>query len=206
MNRREFLECATLLATGLTASKLGWALTAEQQTFLAAGPDFIDGEVDYFTPAQRQVVAALAETIIPRTDTPGAIDAGVPRYIELMVSRWMNAAERAIFDAGLAQLEADTVAVHGQSFAGLDMDARLRILERLEDEASDSSWYDLGNTRRDFVSDAPFICQAKELTVWGFFTSEVGGTEVLRFEPMPMRFDGEFPLAPTDSSWSGRGF
>ena len=59
-----------------------------------------------------------------------------------------------------------------------------------------------GNTRRDFISDAPFICQLKELTVWGFFTSEVGAKQVLRYNPMPMKFDGHFPRSPGDTTWA----
>ena len=199
MNRREFLQCATLLISGVGATRMGWALSEEQQVYLATAPNFADREIDYFTPAQRELVAAIAETIIPRTDTPGAIDAKVPRYIEIMVAEWLNDDERVIFNNGLAQLQEQSAA-----FVQLDAQARIRVLEHLEAKASDSPWYDMGNVRRDFISDAPFICQVKELTVWGFFTSEVGGIEVLRSNIMPMRFDGDIPLAPDDSSWSGR--
>ncbi len=205
MNRREFLQCATLLISGVGATRMGWALSEEQQVYLATAPNFTDREIDYFTPAQRELVAAIAETIIPRTDTPGAIDANVPRYIEIMVEQWLNDDERAIFNTGLSQLQEQTQQELGSPFIQLDAQARTKILEGLEAQASDSPWYDLGNVRRDFISDAPFICQVKELTVWGFFTSEVGGTEVLRSNIVPMRFDGDIPLKPDDSSWSGRG-
>ena len=79
---------------------------------------------------------------------------------------------------------------------------QLQVMEDLEDAASGSSWYDFGNVQRDFVSDAPFICQLKELTVWGFFTSEEGGSQVLRYDPMPMYFDGDIPLQKDDSTWN----
>ena len=205
MNRRQFLECAVLAIGGASASSLGWTLSEEQQVFLAAAPNFTEREVNYLTEAQRAAVAAVAETIIPRTETPGAIDAGVPRFIELMVAEWFNDEERAIFDAGLKELMEQAQSGFGKSFDQLESAQQLDMLEQLESVASDSSWYDLGNTRRDFISDAPFICQVKELTVWGFFTSEVGGTQVLRHESMPMRFDGDIPLKPDDSSWAYRG-
>jgi hypothetical protein len=204
MNRRHFLECAALLISGVSASRMGWTLTGEQRVHLASAPDYIDQAVDYFAPEQRGVVAAIAETIIPRTETPGAIDAGVPRFIELMLANWCNDEERDVFQQGLAQLQLRTRSEYGKRFDELDPDARLETLESLEADASESEWYDLGNIRRDFISNAPFICQIKELTVWGFFTSEEGGSQVLRYDPMPMYFDGDIPLKPDDSSWSAR--
>ena len=202
MNRREFLQCTAVLISGATAAQLGFALNGEQRSFLANAPDYSDQKLTYLTPEQRSTLAAMTEIIIPRTETPGAIDAGVARYIELMVQQWMNQQERQIFDEGLAQLMNSVQEKFGKPFEQLDSKIQLAIMEALEAEASDSGWYDMGNTMRDFVSDAPFICQVKELTIWGFFTGEVGGTQVLRFNPMPMTFESDIPLGPDDGSWS----
>jgi hypothetical protein len=202
MNRREFLQCAAILITGASASQLGFSLSEEQQRHLANAPNFNTTAVDYFTPGQRKIVAAMTEIIIPRTDTPGAIDAGVPRYIELMAANWMNDEERAIFNAGLKDIETRIPAEFGKPFDQLDAAQQLAIMEALEEAASDSPWFEFGNTMREFISDAPFICQLKELTVWGFFTSEEGGSQVLRYDPMPMFFNGDIPLASDDSSWT----
>lgn len=203
MDRREFLQCAAILVSGATASQLGFSLNAEQDTYLANAPNYNATKVDYFTASQRKVIAAIAEVIVPRTDTPGAIDAGVPNFIELMAADWFNDEERGIFEAGLKDIENRIPQEYGSVFDQLSGDDQLKILEKLEDAASGSSWYEFANVQRQFISDAPFICQMKELTVWGFFTSEIGGTQVLRHNPMPMEFDGEYPLSPDDSTWSG---
>lgn len=202
MNRREFLQCAAILISGSSAAQLGFSLSEEQQVYLASAPDYNTHKVNYFSSAQREIVAAMAEVIIPRTETPGAIDAGVPHYIELMVADWFKDDERAIFDAGLAHMEKQIPVEYGKPFVQLTAKEQLKILEDLEGAASDSPWYELGNVQRDFVEDAPFICQVKELTIWGFFTSEEGGSQVLRYDPMPMYFDGDIPLSPEDSSWA----
>ena len=202
MNRREFLQCAAILVSGVGASQLGFSLSEEQQLFLANAPDFNTGAVKYFSAAQREIVAAMAEAIIPRTETPGAIDARVPAFIELMVANWLNDDERAIFTAGLQDVETRIPAEFGKPFNLLAAQEQLQILEALEDAASDSPWYEFGNVQREYISDAPFICQLKELTVWGFFTSEEGGSQVLRYDPMPMHFNGDIPLAPDDNSWT----
>ncbi len=203
MNRREFMQCATLIVTGASASQLGFALSEEQSQYLASAPNYIHTAVSYFNAEQRAIVTAIADVIIPRDETPGAVDAGVPRYIELMVSDWFSDDERAIFDAGLKDLQTRVPLELGRPFVELEKDQQEQILEKLESAAGDSSWYEFGNVLRAFISDAPFICQIKELTVWGFFTSEVGATQVLRHDPMPMEFDGDYPLSPDDSTWSG---
>jgi len=206
MNRREFLQCTAILIFGGSAAQLGFSLSEEQQVYLATAPDYNTTAVDYFTPAQRKIVAAMAEVIIPRTETPGAIDAGVPHYIELMVANWLSDGERAIFDSGLRDIEERVPREYAGAFHELSPNERLKVMEDLEDDASGSSWYDFGNVQREYVSDAPFICQLKELTIWGFFTSEQGATQVLRYDPMPMYFDGDEPLALDDSSWAGLVF
>lgn len=203
MNRRQFLQCAALLVSGTAASAPGLALSGEQRRHLLEAPEYIAGDINYFTPAQRGTLAMLTETIIPRTDTPGAVDAGVPRFIELMVADWFDESERAIFDTGLEALILSAMQIHGRPFEALEERQRLAMLEALEAEAGDAQWYAPGGAERSLEA-APFICQLKELTAWGFFTSRVGATEVLRYNPMPMTFDGDRPLDPGASSWSTR--
>lgn len=198
MNRREFLQCAAILVSGAGFSHL--ALTEEQKIFLAAAPDYIAGKVNYLSPEQRLIVAAMAETIIPKTDTPGAIDAGVPLYLERMMADWLNAEEQTVFNAGLADMESRIPAEYGKPFHALAPEQQRQILVDMEAAAADSAWYGRGRAPGVFLSDAPFICQFKELAVYGFFTSEVGSTQVLRYDPMPMYFDGDVPLGPEESS------
>ncbi len=205
MNRREFMQCAALLVSGAAASQVGFTVTQKQQHFMTAA-NYNVTSVNYFTDAQRRVVSSVAEIIIPATDTPGAIDAGVPKFIELMVADWFDDDERAIFNRGLVALTARSKQLHGKLFYELLPEQQEVILEEMEAAAGDSSWYEFGNTQREFVSDAPFICQIKELTIWGFFTSELGGTQVLRYEAMPMKFDGNQKLERDGSSWASSSF
>jgi hypothetical protein len=198
MNRRDFLQCAALLAAGTAAAPPGWSLNDEQKAFLAAQADYIDREPpSLFDPRQRAAVIAAAEQVIPATDTPGATDAGAARFIELMVSDWFDPQERERFLAGLADLQQRA----DGDFGALDPAAQLAILEALEDEASDAPWYRFGNITRVWDSEAPFICQFKELTVLGFMLSEVGGTRFLRENPLGS-FDGERPLGEDDPAWA----
>jgi len=173
-------------------------MSGEQKKFLAARPNYIDRHpLTFFTQAQRATITAIAEQIIPATDTPGATDAGVPRFIELMVADWFDDAERQLFMTGLAEVEnrAD------DSFAAMPAQQQLALLQTLEEESSDAAWYELGNFLRVWDDSAPFICQLKELTVLGFFLSEVGASQVLRVNPMGS-FDGDIALQAEDSAYA----
>ena len=198
MNRREFLQCAAVLAAGPTAMPVSWAMNNQQQTFLAAQANYVDRKpLTFFSPAQRALVTMIAEHVIPKTDTPGASDAGVPRFIELMASDWFNAAELQVFMDGLADLQSRA----DGGFTQLSPTAQLALLEQLEEESADAHWYEIGNVLRIWDDSAPFICQFKELTVLGFFLSEVGAKQVLRINPMG-EFNGDIPLAADEPAYA----
>ncbi|GHD35670.1 gluconate 2-dehydrogenase subunit 3 family protein [Halioglobus pacificus] len=198
MNRRELLQCAALLVSGTAVTPGSWALSQAQSKYLSARAPYIEtATADFFTDAQRAAVAAAADITIPITGTPGALDAGVPRFIELMVSDWLTDEERANFMGGLEDLQARA----GGDFSALPAPKQLALLEALEDEAADAPWYQFANTLRTWDPEAPFICAFKELTVLGFMLSREGSREFLRPNPMGT-FDGDIPLLATDSAYS----
>ncbi|MEM8496445.1 MAG: gluconate 2-dehydrogenase subunit 3 family protein [Pseudomonadota bacterium] len=197
MNRRELLQCAALLTAGSGIVPNTWALNSEQRTFLASRGSYLDRvELTFFTSDQRAIVAAMSELIIPRTDTPGAIDAGAPQFIEAMVAGWFNDEERKHFMQGLASLEA-----RANGYLSLDAKQQLQLLEELEEEASDADWYRMGNTMRIWDSAAPFICQFKELTILGFMLSETGSRQFLQPNPMGA-FDGSLSMETNQRVYS----
>jgi len=192
MNRRQFMQLSALVLAGGAVS--GPRLAVDQQQLFVLGRSFIEQPVDLFSSAQRKLLQAAVETIIPRTDTPGALDANVDRFIELCVAQFMTEPERTVFIAGLDEL------VNAVDQQQSDL---ITLLTELEEQHSDAAWYQLGNrVGNGFDSSAPFICQLKELTVVGFFMSEVGATQVLRHNPMPGQFDGETVLASDQPSWA----
>jgi len=195
-NRRDFLVRASLAAAGAAVSVSALSVS------LPAAAAVPEGELRFFTPDQRNLVAALAETIIPQTDTPGAIDAGVPRYIEFMAREWLRPEERGIFMRGLIETERMAAETFGKAFAACRADERERILDLMEDEAGTASWYIPGNVERAFDPAAPFICQLKELTVYGYFSSQTGATQALALNSTGGDFAGDIPLSDVGSAWA----
>ncbi len=161
MNRREWLAgaSAALAMARMSYGGAAWALDAASTT---SGPPAVPAGL---TAAERAIVSAAAEAIIPATDTPGAVEAGVPEFLDLLYREWFGDEERRSFSAGLAALDAASVAQSGRGLAACTAAARNDLLVRLDREAI---------TARDAQRPAPFFGRFKELTLLAHYTSEIG--------------------------------
>lgn len=131
----------------------------------------------FFAINEQNTIADIAEIIIPTTSTPGAKAAGVPAFIEMMIQECYRKSEQEIFKKGLQSVETKAKTL-GNSFAELSADAKNSILTELEAEA-------LKNQTR-----IPTFWQLiKELTLIGYFTSEIGMTKAMIYEPIPGRIE-----------------
>lgn len=146
----------------------------------------------FLTTGQAQTIRALADVIIPRTDTPGAVDAGVPAFIDLMVKDVYTKEEQERFLAGLAAFE-EGARQQGGAFAELEAGAQADYVKSVHNQAVETA--KKGEPK-------PFILMAKELTLQGFFNSEPGATQVLQYNPVPGAYQGCVPLAEVGKAWA----
>jgi|JI9StandDraft_2_1071091.scaffolds.fasta_scaffold262430_1 gluconate 2-dehydrogenase gamma chain len=183
MDRREALRKTALLmgaavsATALAGIMQGCKATPE----LTYVPSF-------FTEEQARIVSELAQTIIPKTDTPGAKEAGVPGFIDQILKECYKKEDQDKFITGLTEFEAAAKAAHGDSFIYLDAEKQLAFV-KAQNEAAVTA------VKADPSLPRPFILTAKELTLLGFFTSEPGATQVLQYEAVPGSYKGCIPLS-----------
>jgi gluconate 2-dehydrogenase gamma chain len=170
ISRREAIRRAALFA--------GVALSSE---WLAVfdGPG-LAAQGQAFTAAQGTLVTAIADRIIPRTDTPGAADVGVPAFIDLLFGQFMTDAERTMLTDGLQRVEAAAQSAHKSSFGSLAADRQDAVLRSIAvaDESKPQSFFRL----------------IRSATVLGYFTSEEVGRNVLHYDPVPGRYDGCVPI------------
>jgi gluconate 2-dehydrogenase gamma chain len=111
-----------------------------------------EAQTTYLTPAELEWLKVLVDTIIPRTDTPGASDAGVPAFIDRRLAT--NAPLSEVFRSGMKSLDADAQARFGAAFPAVTPEQRILLLTSRQDE--------------------PFFTAMKGLTVDGYYTSEAG--------------------------------
>lgn len=140
---------------------------------------------------QLALIGAIADTILPRSDTPSATDVGVPAFVDVIVSENDTDDDRAAFVAGLDSIEARAKTTAGNSFAQLDPAARASVIESIEKESS----------RR--VDPARTYWRLKGLIIHGYFTSEPVMKQVLKVEVMPGRFEGAAPMPARTSAPPG---
>lgn len=196
ISRRSLLELS-LLAVGILPST---AMRA-----VMAGATVGRDPRKLFSAVQRANVRLITELIIPKTDTPGAIEAGVPEFVETMVADWYTQTERQIFLDGLDGLDAASTSSRGRSFAASTVAEQTAALEALERDARDyRSPPPTQSALYGSVVDeqTPFFNKLKELTVLGYYTSELGATQELRYNPVPGHFDGNVPFASIGRQWS----
>jgi hypothetical protein len=159
------------------------------------------------TERQRAIMRAVAQHVIPRTDTPGAGDAGVGDFVILALAHGLDGTR-------------DPAAPAGMPYAFPEYrrpDGSLRYLAWLEqalDRAANGDWPGKPPRRRSealatldaaaFAPDAgdhPWK-KVKGLILTGYYTSEAGGAQELRYELTPGRFDPAVPVRPGDRAWS----
>jgi hypothetical protein len=148
-----------------------------------------------FTPHQNDTVIAMAEMIIPATDTPGAAAARVNEFMDFILADWATEQERTHFLAGLDNVDAQCAALFGKTFlesSPLQQTTLLRSLDDAVDWIHESDRIRDGAfpNSRDTQLHGDFFRVFKYMTLYGYYTSEIGFTQELKLEIMPGAFRG----------------
>jgi len=145
------------------------------------------------TQAEMKILSVAADVIVPVTDTPGALAAGVPHFVDALARHWMLPAELAQFRTGLAGLDTGARQRYGRGFAACTPAQATELLQALRTSSPyDGHTFELAARIED--PKAPFYLRLRDLVVYGYFTSEIGSTKELRYVPVPGRFDGDVAI------------
>lgn len=211
MNRRDALMRVAVLA-GATMSLPALADTLEASATRRA----LTGKPVFFTADQDATVAELADTIIPTTSTPGAKAAKVNEVIDVILKDCYKADDQQRFLDGLTQTNKLSQEAYGKAFVQLDPAQRIEIVKKLEADdkqlraqmAATKSVAKVENSQADLqMPDSkkkytPFYSVLKDLTLTGYFTSEIGCTQALAYVAVPGRYDGCVTLKPGQKAWA----
>lgn len=180
LDRRGLLTGASALLGAELVAPLARALAAEAIPAVVT-PGFAASRTA-FTPEQRMLVAAISERIIPTTDTPGAIAAGVPAFMEMMLADWYEPTDRNEFMAGLGVLEGYSRIQFSRPLAGISPEEQDLVLN-------------LAMTGRIPALPGNFFEHCRQLVIMGYYTSEIGCKQERVYLPVPGHYDGKYPYA-----------
>lgn len=184
MDRREALKRTAWIMGGVVSAPAIMGVLKG----CAAKPT-IDWKPLFLTEDQGILVSQVAEIIIPKTDTPGAKETGVPAFIDLMLKDAYSKEDQDRFLESLKFFEDECKTEYGDSFMDLDVERQTAFVKKIHDKAVEAE----KNTKP--APKRPFILMAKELTMLGFFTSEAGATQVLQYVAVPGSYKGCIPLS-----------
>lgn len=196
MNRREaLLYSGQLLGYTITGTVLAGVLNGCQ------APPALGWEPKVLAPEDASYLAEVCETILPNTDTPGAKDVGVDRYIDAMLHENYSEEERNAFLEGIKTFRQDCISSQGKDFLKLTPEERTAYLAAMDANTPPKPPSIWGISTEKFVAP-PFWRSLKELTVTGYFTSEEVGKNVLRYLPIPGSYEGCIPYTTGERAWS----
>jgi gluconate 2-dehydrogenase gamma chain len=166
----------------------------------------------FLTTAQFQVLTAIADTIIPATDTPGAVATGVPGQIDAMLLNWASAERRVEIGGVMAEIDKAAMASTHKGFAALDVAKRKEVLLAFDKEAvkpdpkPQKPLTGLAALMRGGGAPMnPGYVKLKELVITLYYNSETAMTKELVYEHVPGKFVASFPITPETRSFAGVG-
>lgn len=145
----------------------------------------------FFTQDQAVTIMDITDIIIPKTDTPGAVEVGVPKFIESMVSDIGTEAQQQEFLAAMDDFYAHAEA-QGGAFNTMNAEEKTALITELNKSAVEG----------DDTQKSKFYMRVKELTVAGFCTSEAGATQVLKYDPVPGEAKPCIPFEQVGKTWA----
>jgi len=188
MNRRQALTRVSLILGGSIAGAGFFLEGCKPAGTKAFTLDFTPDDIDYLN--------EIAETIIPATSTPGAKAAEVGAFMTVMVRDCYTEQDQKIFIEGMAKLNDASNKKFDKAFMSLNPEQRHDLLTGIDEEQKE--YY------RNKKDDEPahYFRLMKELTLLGYFTSEIGSTQALRYVESPGRYEGCIPYKAGDRAWA----
>lgn len=186
MHRRAALQRMALMAGGL-------AIAPDLLAGIAAR--VASGEMPAQVTAERlALLGAMADTILPDTDVPGASAAGAHRFVVLAVEDCLKPVQRTAFWEGLTDFEQYCQQSHSHDFVSATPEKKAIALRTFIEAGKAKN--ELGEKRTRFWRTL------KELTMQGYFTSEIGMTQALAYDPLPGSWIADMKIDENTKAWA----
>ena len=196
MKRREALRKTAMLSgsAALTPALLNLLQACQKQKRLSWEPQFLSQQ-------QAQLVSALVDTILPKTETPGGLEMKVDMFIDLVFAKLYHQQAQSQVVQELQAMDENCQQKYASDFLHLSHDDKAAFLMELEASSpkfNGSVW----GTAVGEQEPVGIYRTLKSLMLWGYFSSEEIGKNVLSYDPIPGDYLGCIPLSDVGNSWS----
>jgi len=190
MNRRELLKMVAAATGGVVIGG---------EFFLAGckNPEAGVGESATFTESDVAFLDEVAETIFPKTSTPGAKDAKVGQFMTVFVNDCYEEKDQKAFKEGMKKINEACEKMHKHGFMKASPDHRKEVLVSLDKERAD---YQKNKKKEDPNHHFQYF---KQLTIMGYFTSKEGREGATNYQPVPGKYQGDVPYKKGDKVLTG---
>ncbi len=196
MDRRNALKKTGLLAGATLAvpSILSLLQSCKNEPRLGWQPLF-------FTEEEAKTVSSLIDMILPRTDTPGALDVKADMFIDKVIAKTYDGKGQQQMRDAIANFNEDCKTNFGAIFTELGEDERIKVLK---DKEASSGKFGRGVWGTAVGKQEPvgFYRSMKSMAIWAYFTSEEIGENVLRYDPIPGGYEACKPISEVGNRWS----
>ncbi len=196
MKRRTALQKTGVLMGGVLAmpTVLSMLTSCKSENRLEWRPEFL-------TIVEAETVAKLVDLILPKTNTPGALDVGVDIFIDRFVARAYEKQEQDNVRHQLSLFNENCKQEYGDFFIDLNQENQIAILRNAEKTSGKFNLAIWGISIGE-QKQIGFYRSLKSMAIWAYFTSERVGEHVLNYDPIPGLYDGCLPLAEVGNRWT----
>lgn len=196
MDRRKALKKTGLLAGAAIAmpGMLSLLQSCKNESRLNWQPLF-------FTESEAKTISTLVDMILPRTDTPGALDVKVDLFIDKVIAKTYDEEGQKNMRAEIAAFNENCKKNFGEVFIDLSDEKRIAVLEAAE---KSSGKFNPGVWGKTVGEQEPvgFYRSLKSTAIWAYFTSEEIGENVLSYDPIPGNYEACKPVSEVGNRWS----
>ncbi|HEU4790740.1 MAG TPA: gluconate 2-dehydrogenase subunit 3 family protein [Flavobacterium sp.] len=185
MERREALKkIAYLMGGAISATTMGVLF----ESFTVYDPE---KNTYFFSATDEEILAEFSEIILPTTEnSPGAKAAGVGAFIPLVIKDCYPPKLQEVFKNGFEDMLAKCKAKFNKEFLSLNSEEKIQLMNELKQQAIDSN------------KEPSFFMIARDLTILGYFSSEIGCTMAREYLPIPGKYDGSAEYKPGQKAWA----
>lgn len=177
-------------AIALTATIIGGTIIGSK--FFLSGCTNSEKPTAHFSVDDIRLLDEIGETILPHSDrSPGAKATQIGEFMKTIVTDFYDENETHIFLSGISTIRNSSEEKHSKKFMMLSPKKRHELLTEFDKVARQKT--DRDNTH--------FFTMMKQLTIWGYFSSEQGATKALRYLQTPGRYDACIEYKSGDKAW-----